>query len=114
MQVNNIGTTTPPATLDEIFQFLSQFKPAICDFCGNDKWTVMLNTQALPSIVDHNQYHIVKDGEAFLYMLFGGAISEKCILVRCQKCGQVKQFSYSVLMDWVAKHRQEFEGKNER
>ena len=106
MQANNVGTKIRPATLNEIFQFLSQFKPATCDFCGNKKWTVMLNTQNLPTIVDHNQYHIVKDGEAFLYMLFAGAITEKCILVRCQACGQVKQFSYSMLMDWVVKHRQ--------
>ena len=109
MQVNNIGSSTKPASLQEIFAYLSQFKPATCDFCGNDKWTVMLNTQNLPSIVDHNQYHIIKDGEVYLYMLFGGAITEKCILVRCKNCGQVKLFSYSMLMDWVVKHRSELE-----
>ena len=113
MQINNFGTSTVPANIGEIIQYLSEFKPAVCDFCGNDKWTVMLNTQGLPTVVDHNQYNIIKDGEVFLYMLFGGALSEKCILVRCQKCGQVKLFSYSMLMDWVVKHREELEGKNE-
>ncbi len=107
MQPNNILIDTPPATIDEIFAFLSQFEPRKCDFCGNNEWTVMLNAHDQPSIVDHNQYIVVQGGIGYAYMAFANKDTEKCILVRCKKCGQVKQFSYGSLMDWVTQHRME-------
>ena len=105
MQINNAGSNTPPATIDEIFAYLDQFNPKQCDFCGNKTWTVMLNAHGFPCIVDHNQYAVISSGGAYLYTAFAHANTEKCILVRCQNCGQVKQFSYGKLMDWVVCHR---------
>lgn len=107
MQMNNVIDSTPPATLEEIFEFLGQFSPRKCDFCGNDAWTVMLNAHGQPSIVDHNQYVVVPNGDVYAYMAFANKNTEKCLLVRCKKCGQVKQFSYGSLMEWVIQHRME-------
>jgi hypothetical protein len=107
MQVNAISSDTPPATLEEIFEYLSQFSPRTCDFCGNNTWTVMLNAHGQPSIVDHNQYVIIpeKAGGPYVYAGFAHRDTEKCLLVRCQHCGQVKQFSYGRLLEWVVEHR---------
>ena len=105
MQANNVLADTPPATLNEIFEYLGQFEPRVCDFCGNTTWTVMLNAHGQPTIVDHNQYGVVPDGKAFVYMSFAHQHTEKCLLIRCQKCGQVKQFSYGTLMEWVVNRR---------
>lgn len=110
MQPNNLMTDTPPATIGEIFGFLGQFEPRKCDFCGGTEWTVMLNAHGQPTIVDHNQYNIIKEGEAYVFMAFLHGTTEKCILVRCKKCGQVKQFSYSTLMGWVIERRKQLEG----
>lgn len=109
MQVNNLMANTPPVTINEIFGFLSQFEPRKCDFCGNNEWTVMLNVHGQPTVVDHNQYNIIKEGNAYVFMAFLHGITEKCILVRCKKCGQLKQFSYSTLMEWVINRRKQLE-----
>lgn len=110
MQANSVMTNMPPATIEEIFKFLGQFEPRKCDFCGCNEWTVMLNAHGQPSVVDHNQYNIIKEGDAYVYIAFLHGTTEKCILVRCKKCGQVKQFSYSALMEWVINRRKQLEG----
>lgn len=88
MQANNVMTNTPPATIEEIFKFLGQFEPRKCDFCGCNEWTVMLNAHGQPSVVDHNQYNIIKEGDAYVYMAFLHGTTEKCILVRCKNAGR--------------------------
>lgn len=73
---------------DDLVQYLNQFYPGSCDFCGAKMWTIHTNENKVASVVEPNVNLKPKEGGRVL-ALGGGA---QVIQIQCRRCGQVKYF----------------------
>ncbi|HIR20904.1 MAG TPA: hypothetical protein IAC89_01590 [Candidatus Aphodousia faecalis] len=101
-----------PITLPELFEYLSSFTPATCDFCGSKSWTVMLNDLGQISVISGNESQVLLEkiddsGKQEWRWRPILSNSEKVFQLRCKNCGQVKYFSYDEVLRKIDKMRQE-------
>lgn len=108
-----------PIRLPELFEFLSSFEPAKCDFCGSKSWTVLLNDLDQISVITGNekQVFLEKLGDHEDKEWRWRAIEstgESVFQIRCKNCGQVKYFSYDTVLRKIEELRKEKDSDAEK
>lgn len=81
----------------EMVAYLQQFIPGSCDFCGAKMWTIHTDPEENVTSVEANVS--MKDHDGTNTVCIGGAA--KVFQVQCRKCGQVKYFLASHVMEKI-------------